>query len=222
MQKMMKEADEKKQISLSIQKYEKMYLNKRNNIMFIFKFVTPHINNLMAIKANHQITLFILSKKAYHQMRAFHQHVKAKTNFMKLAPHFSEFTKSSKYEALIETTMSDIDLIFAQIYSYQLDIPYCSKEVEKEFDIEQIHNKDWENFVTETITSYEFQLGEGLDRVMGAEKTDLLKVIEALTYYKEHSDNADIENFDRAIEIMDFEMQESKIRSRLECILKGK
>jgi hypothetical protein len=46
-----------------------------------------------------------------------------------LAPHFNEFIKSAKYEALIETTRSDIDLIFAQIYSYQLDIPYCSKEV---------------------------------------------------------------------------------------------
>lgn len=87
--KMAKEAEEKKQISFSIQRYEKLYLNKRNNIMFIFKFVTPHINNLMNIKANHQITLFILSKKAYHQMRTFHQHVKAKTNFMKLAPHFN-------------------------------------------------------------------------------------------------------------------------------------
>jgi hypothetical protein len=37
--------------------------------MFIFKFVTPLINNLMAINANHQITLFVLSKKAYHQMK---------------------------------------------------------------------------------------------------------------------------------------------------------
>lgn len=134
-QHMAKEAEEKKNISLSIQKYEKTYLNKRNNIMFIFKFVTPHINNLLNINANHQITLFILSKKAYHQMKELHQHLKNRVNFLKLAPHFAEFTKSSKYEALIETTRSDIDLIYAQIFSYQLDIPYCSKEVESEFDI---------------------------------------------------------------------------------------
>lgn len=50
----------------------------------------------------------------------------------------------------------------------------------------------------------------------------LLKIIEALTYYKQQSENADIENFDRKIESMDFELEESKIRSRLESILKGK
>jgi len=36
--------------------------------MFIFKFVTPHIYKLFQIKANHDITLFIITKKAYHGM----------------------------------------------------------------------------------------------------------------------------------------------------------
>lgn len=204
MQKVMKEAEEKKQVSLSIYRYEKMYLNKRNNIMFIFKFVTPYIYNLFNIKANHGITLFILSKKAYHQMKHLHQYVKSKTNFLKLAPYFDHFIKSTKYDSLVETTKSDIELILAQIYTYQEDIQYCSAEIEKEYNVEVIHNKAWDAFVNETITSYEFQLGEGLDTVKGTKKMDLLKVIEALSYYKEHSDNADIENFDRRIASMDF------------------
>ena len=160
--------------------------------MFIFKFVTPYIYNLFNIKANHGITLFILSKKAYHQMKNFHSYVKSKTNFLKLAPYFDEFIKSHKYNALLETTKSDIELILAQIYTYQEDIQYCSADIKKEYDVEVIHHKSWEHFVNETITSYEFQLGEGLDTVKGAEKLDLLKVIEALSYYKEHSENADI------------------------------
>lgn len=127
--------------------------------MFIFKFVTPYIYNLFNIKANHGITLFILSKKAYHQMKNFHSYVKSKTNFLKLAPYFEEFIKSPKYTALIETTKSDIELILAQIYTYQEDIQYCSADIKKEYDVEVIHNKQWEQFVNETITSYEFQLG---------------------------------------------------------------
>lgn len=46
-------------------KYEKLYLNKRNDIMFIFKFVSPYISSFYYIKANHGIAMFILSKKAY-------------------------------------------------------------------------------------------------------------------------------------------------------------
>ena len=67
-----------------------MYLNKRNNIMFIFKFITPYIFNIMGyVRANHEITLFILCKKAYHQIKAFHHYVKSKANFLKLAPYFN-------------------------------------------------------------------------------------------------------------------------------------
>jgi hypothetical protein len=33
--------------------------------MFIFKFVCPHVDKLSRIKANHGISLFIMSKKAY-------------------------------------------------------------------------------------------------------------------------------------------------------------
>jgi hypothetical protein len=41
--------------------------------------------------------------------------------------------------------------------------------------------------VKETINSYEFQLGDVIDKLKGQQKRDLLKVIEALVYFKEHS-----------------------------------
>jgi chitinase len=97
--------------------------------MFIFKFVTPYIYSIYKIHANHEITLFILCKKAYHQMKAFYHFVKTKSNFLKLAPYFTEFTKSQKYSALIETLSSDIDTIMAQMTVYQLDIASCSKDI---------------------------------------------------------------------------------------------
>lgn len=48
--------------------YEKLYINKRNNIMFIFKYVCPFANTLVYFKANHGIALFITSKKAFIDM----------------------------------------------------------------------------------------------------------------------------------------------------------
>ena len=72
-------------------------MNKRNNIMFIFKFVTPYIYSLYAIKANHGINLFILSKKSYHDMKSFVNHMRNKTDFLKVGQYFNDFAKSKKY-----------------------------------------------------------------------------------------------------------------------------
>lgn len=89
LEKVQKEAEEQRKMASAGQKYEKLYLNHRNNIMFIFKFVTPYIHNIFNIHANHDITLFILSKKSFLQMKAFHHHVKSKGNYFKLANYFN-------------------------------------------------------------------------------------------------------------------------------------
>jgi len=46
-------------------------MNKRNNIMFIFKFVVPYMNTILKFKANHGIALFITAKKSYIDMKKF-------------------------------------------------------------------------------------------------------------------------------------------------------
>jgi hypothetical protein len=37
--------------------------------MFIFKYICPYADTLIKFKANHGITLFIMSKKAYIDMK---------------------------------------------------------------------------------------------------------------------------------------------------------
>lgn len=215
----MKQNEEKKRIALATEKYEKQYLNKRNNIMFIFKYVTPYIYSFFSINANHGITLFVISKKAYHDMKKFLAYITSKTNFLKLDPYFKDFTANPKYREIEDIVKGDLELITAQIFTYKEDIEYCSAEVKREFDIERISHSNWEAFVRETINSYEFQLSEGIDRLKGSEKRDLIKVIEALIYFKERSD-ADIEEFDKKIESIDFGKAESKIQDRLQSLLK--
>ena len=50
-------------------KYEKLYFMKRNDIMFLFKFISPYIYGLLDIKANHGISMFMMCKKAYLDMK---------------------------------------------------------------------------------------------------------------------------------------------------------
>ena len=57
--------------------------------MFIFKFVAPYIYGLKDISANHAITLFIITKKAYHEIKTFFHVLKNRTDFLKLGPYFS-------------------------------------------------------------------------------------------------------------------------------------
>lgn len=188
--------------------------------MFIFKYVTPYIYSFYDINANHGITLFIISKKAYHDMKNFNASIRNRTNILKLPAYFAEFTSSPKYREIEEITATDLEIILAQICTYKEDIQYCAGDVKREFDIERIYNSNWEGFVKETINSYEFQLGDAIDRLQGQQKKDMLKVIEALVYFKEHSESADMEEFDRKIEGIDFNRAESKIKEKLASLFK--
>ena len=61
----MEEMNEMKEKEKQFMEFEKLYLDKRNNIFFIFKFIAPYISQFNSIKANHGVSLFIMSKKAY-------------------------------------------------------------------------------------------------------------------------------------------------------------
>ena len=84
-------------MDLAIGKFEKKYLAIRNNVMFISKFVAPYIYNLFEIKATHEISLFIMSKKAYIDMKQLYSDIKQNQNFLKIEKYWKEFTESAIY-----------------------------------------------------------------------------------------------------------------------------
>lgn len=67
---------------------------RRNDIMFVFKYVAPYVSSLFEMKANHEISMFIISKKAYLDMKEFYDFVKQKKNYFKLYKYWEEFTTS--------------------------------------------------------------------------------------------------------------------------------
>lgn len=57
--------------------------------MFIFKFVSPYVANFYNIKANHGIALFVLSKKAFLDIRKFIADMRDKKNIFNLQKYFN-------------------------------------------------------------------------------------------------------------------------------------
>lgn len=56
----------------------------------------------------------------------------------------------------------------------------------------------------------------------GELKQDLISLIEALGYYRDHTENADIEEFDRKMAGLDYEEAEIGIRQRIANLLEWK
>lgn len=69
-------------------KFEQMYLHKRNDIMFVFKFISPYIPSFQHIKANHGIAMFVMSKKAFLELKAFLDAIEKTQNIFKLPAPF--------------------------------------------------------------------------------------------------------------------------------------
>lgn len=77
--------------------HERIYLSARNKAMFVFKFVNPHFEHYSRVKANHSTAMFILSKKAYLDLKALRYNIIGEKNIFNLA-YFKEFLVSPVYK----------------------------------------------------------------------------------------------------------------------------
>ncbi len=76
--------------------------------MFIFKFISPFVSNFHNIKANHGIALFILSKKAYLEIKTFYKDINDKKNIFNLPKYFPDFLNSALYKSLANQVKNDL------------------------------------------------------------------------------------------------------------------
>lgn len=57
--------------------------------MFIFKYIVPQIFSIYKkCPANHAITLFIMCKKAYQDLKLFQQQIASRKNSLELKEYF--------------------------------------------------------------------------------------------------------------------------------------
>lgn len=194
----------------AFQVFEKAYLNRRNDYMFVHKFVSPYVTYFNHIKANHGIALFIMSKKAFLDIRQLGADMKARKNIFKFHQYFEEFTASLTYKNILDQVLSDQEMAQIQTISYSSDIDMCSKAISAEFDVEKVASSDFNKLVNETVEQYWYLLAESLGSVKGKSKENLIRVLQALFYYKSSS-KTEAEEFDRMMTVIDYEDAEKDI-----------
>lgn len=91
-----------------MERYKVMYINRRNNIFFAYKYVLPHINPLSKLPINHANYTYIICKKALHDFILLNELVLKKCNFISLSPFFEEFTKSEAYSDIVEMIQNEL------------------------------------------------------------------------------------------------------------------
>ncbi len=129
MNEILEEVYGKREKEQAFQKFEKAYINKRNDCMFTFKFVSPYVTHFYNIKANHGIALFMMSKRAYMDIKQLKKDMEARKNIFKLQKYFEEFAVSQTYRNMLEQVTTDMDMVQAQSICYSSDIEMCSKEI---------------------------------------------------------------------------------------------
>ena len=90
--------------------------------MFIFKFISPFVSNFHNIKANHGIALFILSKKAYLEIKTFYKDIKDRKNIFNFQKYFPDFLNNGIYSSLAKQVKNDLEIIEVQTTCYSADI----------------------------------------------------------------------------------------------------
>ncbi len=76
--------------------------------MFIFKYIVPQVGNLYKIKATHEISMFIMSKKSYIELKELVNDMRNKKNFKKIDKYWNEFVSSQVYKELLSQFESDL------------------------------------------------------------------------------------------------------------------
>jgi hypothetical protein len=56
----------------AFREFETLYLKKRNDIYFAFKYIIPFVQNFYFIKASHQAYLYLICKATLLEMNEFY------------------------------------------------------------------------------------------------------------------------------------------------------
>ena len=82
--------------------------------MFVDKFILPYSFDLKKLRANHNIGLFILSKKTFIDMKKFKIEIDNRKNIFNFKEDFEEFTESPAYKELSLQVKIDLDKTYYQ------------------------------------------------------------------------------------------------------------
>lgn len=77
-----------------------MYLNRTNNIMFVFKYIIPYVQLLSNLPVIHANYLYILCKYTYFELKQLRDAVTSREDIFKVGELFFEIINSPFYKDL--------------------------------------------------------------------------------------------------------------------------
>lgn len=116
-------------LETTFNKYVQQYLERRNNIMFAFKFIIPTAYELCELKLNQSLYLFMLSKATYLELRKVLDALKAKTNLFELQLLWTEFADSYLYQSIQEQIREDLEIVSSHSSIFLADVGTVSEQL---------------------------------------------------------------------------------------------
>lgn len=98
LEKVKKQNDLKKKMETAINQYKDIYMNHRNKIAFVMKYLFPNACYIQKLQIKHADYLFTLCKCTYKKLKQLEIQTKDRVNFLGLKEFYDEFTKSANYK----------------------------------------------------------------------------------------------------------------------------
>lgn len=76
------------------EKLEDLYIGKRNDIMFVNKYIQPNIQTFSHLRVNHEVAMFIFCKKTFMKLIRLKDDMKSKKNIFNIKKGFDSYIQS--------------------------------------------------------------------------------------------------------------------------------
>ena len=149
--------------------------------------------------------MYLLTKKAYHDCKAFEGFVSRREDLFKMGKSFEGFVKSEFYAEIMEMVETDVIVTKIQAEEYKENVRNAGSDLQREFALEKIAHPKWKDYIQENIEEYEFLLMSELSNVKEKEtKERLIVIIETLSYLRNYNKEDNFDAFDRGMEHMNY------------------
>lgn len=129
------------------EKFDNLYIKKRNNLIFYTKFISPYLDRLSSLKINSAVLGFIIGKKTYRDLSRFYEDMILKKVIFYGQPGFEQYCELDNYNNLIKQVYRDVEKVQDICSKHRSGIKFCSIEIKEELDIEMTKSRNYDRLI---------------------------------------------------------------------------
>ena len=121
--------------------YSESYLQRRNMIMLTIKYGISLIFELQSLPFNQNLYAFLISKRAYLEIRDFANNLKQRKNFFNFQIYAQEFFNSREYHEIYKQISADFDFIAMYANSFMHEVNTNNPDIKRELTLDVVTSK---------------------------------------------------------------------------------